>query len=245
MGAEVHVFSLTWFCCISRAVHVYSYGWWVLISCSSEGCHWSVTSWLLFCQVVTPFFLVPGIRRPLLCRSFTPTELGDNMIESPRLRVLKVLVCFVCFYFLFLAADFQADPSRCQASSSELMGWVRYLQKSGLVKLFGLQVIASCAEACLAANADRRPSDSNDAVPVATLTLLDQLETVAHPECYQSSGVSFKCIGCSVCLDNITVGDSVKSLPCCGNTLHHVCLQAWLERRLTCPLCRSSLRRRR
>jgi len=42
---------------------------------------------------------------------------------------------------------------------------------------------------------------------------------------------------CSICLDNICVGDQCRILPC-GHTFHRPCLDLWLIRQTTCPMCK-------
>lgn len=46
---------------------------------------------------------------------------------------------------------------------------------------------------------------------------------------------------CSICLAEMEVGDSVRSLPACGHTFHCSCIDLWLLRRADCPLCKQSV----
>ena len=49
-----------------------------------------------------------------------------------------------------------------------------------------------------------------------------------------------KCSGeCSICLDDILEGAEVDLL--CGHSFHTRCLQTWLLRSPTCPLCRRGI----
>lgn len=41
---------------------------------------------------------------------------------------------------------------------------------------------------------------------------------------------------CCVCLDEVNVGDKVRSLPCL-HTFHSACAEEWLAKKKVCPLC--------
>lgn len=43
---------------------------------------------------------------------------------------------------------------------------------------------------------------------------------------------------CSICLDEIKVEQSTSFLDVCSHTFHEECLEKWLCRQKTCPLCR-------
>ena len=42
---------------------------------------------------------------------------------------------------------------------------------------------------------------------------------------------------CTVCLNDFTHGETLKSVPGCGHSFHGSCLDKWLERRFVCPNC--------
>jgi len=44
---------------------------------------------------------------------------------------------------------------------------------------------------------------------------------------------------CSICLSCVHTGDSVRSLDKCGHTFHRACIDLWLLRRASCPLCKT------
>jgi len=45
---------------------------------------------------------------------------------------------------------------------------------------------------------------------------------------------------CSVCMDDVQIGDEVVSLPC-SHWFHEVCASAWLSEHNTCPICRKGI----
>ncbi|KAI3991201.1 hypothetical protein MKX01_022422 [Papaver californicum] len=48
-------------------------------------------------------------------------------------------------------------------------------------------------------------------------------------------------ICCSVCLHDFQLGETVRSLPYCHHMFHLPCIDKWLEKQGSCPLCRRDL----
>lgn len=48
-------------------------------------------------------------------------------------------------------------------------------------------------------------------------------------------------IVCSVCLQDIQIGETVRSLPFCQHMFHLRCIDSWLVRNGSCPLCRRDI----
>ncbi|CAM0911694.1 unnamed protein product [Alopecurus aequalis] len=47
--------------------------------------------------------------------------------------------------------------------------------------------------------------------------------------------------GCSVCLQEFEAGQTARSLPGCGHSFHLRCIDGWLCRHASCPLCRGAV----
>lgn len=43
---------------------------------------------------------------------------------------------------------------------------------------------------------------------------------------------------CVVCLNDVIGGEDCRKLPKCGHVFHVECVDTWLERNWTCPICR-------
>lgn len=48
-------------------------------------------------------------------------------------------------------------------------------------------------------------------------------------------------VACSVCLQDFQIGETVRSLPHCHHMFHLPCIDKWLLRHASCPLCRRDL----
>ncbi|XP_048527783.1 E3 ubiquitin-protein ligase ATL6-like, partial [Triticum urartu] len=46
---------------------------------------------------------------------------------------------------------------------------------------------------------------------------------------------------CSVCLEDLRAGETVRRLPACRHVFHVECIDMWLHSRRSCPLCRCDL----
>lgn len=51
--------------------------------------------------------------------------------------------------------------------------------------------------------------------------------------------LEIKNIECSICYDEYIVGHNIKILPC-GHFYHDFCIDLWLDKSVSCPVCRSN-----
>lgn len=46
---------------------------------------------------------------------------------------------------------------------------------------------------------------------------------------------------CSICMEGLKVGCEAKKMPNCKHRFHSACIETWLLRHASCPLCRSAM----
>lgn len=65
---------------------------------------------------------------------------------------------------------------------------------------------------------------------------IEKLPLVAHSDdCQCRSGTKFRCI---ICLSDVKANEMLREIPRCGHRFHSSCVDPWLGRSATCPLCR-------
>ncbi|KAG9442873.1 hypothetical protein H6P81_018727 [Aristolochia fimbriata] len=62
--------------------------------------------------------------------------------------------------------------------------------------------------------------------------------TITKTNCLDATGEKMTC---SVCLQDFQLGESVRCLPLCQHIFHLSCIDSWLTRHGSCPLCRRDL----
>lgn len=73
------------------------------------------------------------------------------------------------------------------------------------------------------------PGNSLEKIPKVTIT---------HENIVDASGDKISCL---VCLQDFQLGETVRSLPHCHHLFHIPCIDTWLIRHGSCPLCRRDL----
>ncbi|KAI5684022.1 hypothetical protein M9H77_05250 [Catharanthus roseus] len=73
------------------------------------------------------------------------------------------------------------------------------------------------------------PGDSVEKIPKIVITNDNNIDA------------SGERVSCSVCLQDFQIGETVRSLPHCHHMFHLPCIDTWLVRHGSCPLCRRDL----
>ncbi|KAL5802853.1 hypothetical protein ACOSQ3_031298 [Xanthoceras sorbifolium] len=68
------------------------------------------------------------------------------------------------------------------------------------------------------------------------------LEKLLPPFVFGSKKALFtSCEDCSICLEDYNDGDLCRVFPVCNHMFHLKCIDPWLKKQLTCPICRKCL----
>mmetsp|Transcript_7987 Transcript_7987/g.20476 ORF Transcript_7987/g.20476 Transcript_7987/m.20476 type:complete len:340 (-) Transcript_7987:631-1650(-) len=78
-----------------------------------------------------------------------------------------------------------------------------------------------------AGNKNKDGDASGDAMAMATE---EDANPIANPK---------PLLSCAICFDVLRCGEHVRTLPVCGHLYHARCLDPWLMKRGTCPVCRA------
>ncbi|KAG6577373.1 putative RING-H2 finger protein ATL19, partial [Cucurbita argyrosperma subsp. sororia] len=58
---------------------------------------------------------------------------------------------------------------------------------------------------------------------------------------YGSSEATAKFVDCAICLEDFEKGELCQIFPVCNHIFHYCCIQRWLKKNMTCPICRCSI----
>ncbi|XP_072959075.1 RING-H2 finger protein ATL80-like [Typha angustifolia] len=104
-----------------------------------------------------------------------------------------------------------------------------------------------CCYRCLLSS--REDSSSNDSRPDNNLTSLGdgnrKLEILASLPVFEFSRPATtseeKKMDCAICQAELEEGERCRLLPRCNHWFHKCCIDMWLDKRLSCPLCRDTI----
>ena len=82
-----------------------------------------------------------------------------------------------------------------------------------------------------------RHKEGLSAAEIAELPLVSYRDVKQH----RISGGRIDPLECAVCLLEFDDDDSLRLLPTCPHAFHPECIGLWLEKHVTCPLCRASV----
>ncbi|XP_050376091.1 NEP1-interacting protein-like 2 isoform X2 [Argentina anserina] len=67
----------------------------------------------------------------------------------------------------------------------------------------------------------------------------NSLRKLPHHEILRDKAARVSC--CTICLQNLEVGETARTLPLCQHTFHLACVDKWLAGHGSCPLCRQDV----
>jgi hypothetical protein len=91
-------------------------------------------------------------------------------------------------------------------------------------------------------DSDYSDTDSDDSAHwgyISDLSEVDLNDDCPASWCSEESNVH-----CSICLDDCTIGDVIRTVRTCGHQFHANCLETWFDTRRSqgrCPNCRQSV----
>ncbi|KAK4722903.1 hypothetical protein R3W88_013136 [Solanum pinnatisectum] len=87
---------------------------------------------------------------------------------------------------------------------------------------------------------DQQQGDPNDDIDVARDSGLS-LEELQEINCFYLKGQVNYSI-CAICLDGLVDSELCRSFPACNHMFHAQCIDPWLVKKPTCPICRTPFR---
>ncbi|QHO00805.1 RING-H2 finger protein [Arachis hypogaea] len=58
---------------------------------------------------------------------------------------------------------------------------------------------------------------------------------------YESQDMQKSCSDCAICMESFQDGQSCQVFPECKHMFHSDCMDRWLQKKSTCPICRSCI----
>ncbi|KAG8083924.1 hypothetical protein GUJ93_ZPchr0010g10863 [Zizania palustris] len=110
-------------------------------------------------------------------------------------------------------------------------------EKVGPAVQSAVQSQISAISSPFAETSDLFETGGTKGVPADTLRRLPAIK-ITGDNAVDSAGDP---LGCSVCLQDFQVGEVVRRLPSCRHVFHVPCIDCWLVRHGSCPLCRRDI----
>lgn len=187
---------------------------------------------------------------------------GRNEIPFLGFRfVSKFLLCAfsgtltACFAFAGALTGAIAGAFAAKATKSGFLRGVSLGAIAGAI--LSVEVLeASRAYWCMEQTGSRGASSMFEQVGVANNAGYDEIHDVHSlvsprglsrdslnklPHHMVSKGMKGEDTFCAICLQDIEVGEVARSLPRCDHTFHLICVDKWLVKNDSCPICRQNV----
>lgn len=187
--------------------------WWFVDPCSRVGKIAFTSTWAVLLPLLAGWTTL-GMNWLSATLRETPDCFADSTYLTPTMYVSSLVVCglAVAAYALFVVCVWDAE--RCRRANTIA---IESVQDADLMCRWG------------------------PLAPAATMELCGGLtpeEISALPRHIQSCDED----QCVVCLSDMAKGDHARALPGCGHVFHRACIDLWLLRKTTCPLCKTQAR---
>jgi len=232
-------FVLLLLCAISVPIFLlvlYIYGWVTYFKHGGEPCDWPLATWLLIKLCQQPVSVIVQKLAKTLSSQTVISERCEQQVKVV-LQNAPILIDVVGFCWFMWCKT-------CPETNPALYNFVKLYIIVNIVitVVFGLLLVVLVSLVFYGvANGWFDNSDAADA------GVLEALETVTFdPELFATEGVEDDprpAGDCCCCTEAFGHDKEIKRTPCspCQHYFHKECLEQWLKRARTCPLCRSDL----
>lgn len=149
--------------------------------------------------------------------------------------VFSVVASFAIIIFIYIICQYLIGPTNLDGHSSDLEVGERNENQRMITRS---RILVSHHQISTQGR-DMERSESNAWREALERTIM--VEKVAEPVSYGSSEAVAKCIDCAICLEDFENGELCQIFPVCNHIFHYSCIQHWLKKNMTCPICRCSI----